>query len=1507
MLYYVLRASRKNAVEAYKFLRLDKEKSIRLLNARYNAWIRFLAKESNTSPETISEIIKFSGRHGDKGLLKMLEALVMANARKDIQNELKSALMASWQSKGMPALNAFKLLKLDQQTNHKLYIKLLTMWAEYVKNAKLDMEAVIAGIDDKTSLKIIDDLKEIKSTEEVVKSLEDSLVKSWANTKPEDVVTTLLHGSNSNFDMWLKYVARSTDTSPATKSAIIKFSGRHGDKGLLKMLEALIMANAREDIQGGLKSALMASWQSKYMSARHVFKLLKLDQQADHKVYIKLLTMWAEYVKNAKLDMEAVIAGIDDKTSLKIIDDLKEIKSTEEVVKSLEDSLVKSWANTKPEDVVTTLLHGSNSNFDMWLKYVARSTDTSPATKSAIIKFSGRHGDKGLLKMLEALVMANAREDIQNELKSALMASWKSRKKSARHVFKLLKLDQQDDHKVYIKLLTMWAEYMKSAKLDMKAVIAGIDDNTSLKIIDDLKEIKGFEEVVKSLQDSRVKPWADTKPEDVVTMPQPDSKPNFDTLAKDVVEASDPLQVAKPLIAKFSERPNDEDIVELFDAFAKAQVGEDIQNELKSALMASWQSKGMPALNAFILLKLNQKSDHKLYIKRLTLWAEYMKNAKLDMKAVIAGIDDNTSLKIIEDLKEIKSTEEVVKSSKDSRVKSWADTKPEDVVTMPQPEDVVTMPQPDSKPNFDTLAKDVVEASDPLQVAKPLIAKFSERPNDEDIVELFDAFAKAQVGEDIQNELKSALMASWQSKGMPALNAFILLKLNQKSDHKLYIKRLTLWAEYMKNAKLDMKAVIAGIDDNTSLKIIEDLKEIKSTEEVVKSSKDSRVKSWADTKPEDVVTMPQPEDVVTMPQPDSKPNFDTLAKDVVEASDPLQVAKPLIAKFSERPNDEDIVELFDAFAKAQVGEDIQNELKSALMASWQSKGMPALNAFILLKLNQKSDHKLYIKRLTLWAEYMKNAKLDMKAVIAGIDDNTSLKIIEDLKEIKSTEEVVKSSKDSRVKSWADTKPEDVVTMPQPEDVVTMPQPDSKPNFDTLAKDVVEASDPLQVAKPLIAKFSERPNDEDIVELFDAFAKAQVGEDIQNELKSALMASWQSKGMPALNAFILLKLNQKSDHKLYIKRLTLWAEYMKNAKLDMKAVIAGIDDNTSLKIIEDLKEIKSTEEVVKSSKDSRVKSWADTKPEDVVTMPQPEDVVTMPQPDSKPNFDTLAKDVVEASDPLQVAKPLIAKFSKITNDAGLVEMFNAFAKAQVGEDIQNELKSALMTSWQSKKISALDVFILLKLDQQTDHKLYDKLLTMWVQYVKKITGGYSDINMGVVINNFDLDVRVTILGHLRHITGTAVVVENLEKTLVAQLQKRKGAFKEVVSQVFKDLNLDKDLNNLLHEPNLMLFNSFAEKFKPTPTKEVLITAARNVFLDKEVLLGEMLEFEWRKKDIATASGWRKKDIAMASELRLELFRQWYQTKRGLQLLDSMSQDLRSDYEGVIADPAIFNKH
>ncbi|CAI5717537.1 unnamed protein product [Peronospora effusa] len=106
---------------------------------------------------------------------------------------------------------------------------------------------------------------------------------------------------------------------------------------------------------------------------------------------------------------------------------------------------------------------------------------------------------------------------------------------------------------------------------------------------------------------------------------------------------------------------------------------------------------------------------------------------------------------------------------------------------------------------------------------------------------------------------------------------------------------------------------------------------------------------------------------------------------------------------------------------------------------------------------------------------------------------------------------------------------------------------------------------------------------------------------------------------------------------------------------------------------------------------------------------------------------------------------------------------------------------------------------------------------------------------------------------------------------------------------------------------MLFNSFAEKFKPTPTKEVLITAARNVFLDKEVLLGEMLEFEWRKKDIATASGWRKKDIAMASELRLELFRQWYQTKRGLQLLDSMSQDLRSDYEGVIADPAIFNKH
>ncbi|CAH0486714.1 unnamed protein product [Peronospora farinosa] len=1409
MLYYALRASRKNAVEAYKFLRLDKDKSIRLLNARYNAWIRFLAKESDTSPDTISKIIKFTGRHGDEGLLKMLEALVMANARKDIQNELKSALMASWQSKKMPALDAFKLLKLDQQTNHKLYIKRLTMWAEYMKNAKLDMEAVIAGIDDITSLKIINDLKEIKGFKEVVESLQDSLVKSWANTKPEDVVTMLLHGSNSNFDMWLKYVARSTDTSSATVSAIIKFTGRHGDEGLLKMLEAL------------------------------------LDQQTNHKLYIKRLTLWAEYMKNAKLDMKAVIAGIDDITSLKLIDDLKEIKGFKEVVESLQDSLVKSWANTKPEDVVTMLLHGSNSNFDMWLKYVARSTDTSSATVSAIIKFTGRYGDKGLLKMLEAL------------------------------------LDQQADHELYIKRLTLWAEYMKNAKLDMKAVIAGIDDITSLKLIDDLKEIKGFKEVVESLQDSLVKSWANTKPEDVVTMLLHGSNSNFDMWLKYVARSTDTSSATVSAIIKFTGRYGDKGLLKMLEALVMANARKDLQNELNSALMASWKSRKKSAHDAFILLKLDQQADHELYIKRLTLWAEYMKDAKLDMKAVIAGIDDITSLKLIDDLKEIKGFKEVVESLQDSLVKSWANTKPEDVVTMLLH---------GSNSNFDMWLKYVARSTDTSSATVSAIIKFTGRYGDKGLLKMLEALVMANARKDLQNELNSALMASWKSRKKSAHDAFILLKLDQQADHELYIKRLTLWAEYMKDAKLDMKAVIAGFDDITSLKLIDDLKEIKGFKEVVESLQDSLVKSWANTKPEDVVTMLLH---------GSNSNFDMWLKYVARSTDTSSATVSAIIKFTGRHGDEGLLKMLEALVMANAREDIQNELNSALMASWKSRKKSAHDAFILLKLDQQADHELYIKRLTLWAEYMKDAKLDMKAVIAGFDDITSLKLIDDLKEIKGFKEVVESLQDSLVKSWANTKPEDVVAMLLH---------GSKPNFNTLAKYVVEASDPIQVAKLLLAKFSERPDDEGLVELFDAFAKAQVGEDIQNELKSALMASWQSKKMPALNAFKLLKLDQKTDHELYIKRLTLWAEYMKDAKLDMKAVIAGFDDNTSLKIIDDLKEIKSTEEVVESSQDTRVKSWADSKPEDVVTMLQP---------DSKPNFDTLAKYVEEASDPIQVAKPLIAKFSEITDDAGLVEMFNAFAKARVGEDIQNELKSALMASWQRKKISALEVFKLLKLEQKTDHKLYDNLLTMWVQYVKKSTGDYSDINMGVAINGSNLDVRVMILGHLRHITGTAVVVKNLEKTLVAQLQKRKGAFKEVVCQVFRDLKLDKDLNNLLHEPNLMLFNSFAEKFKPTPTKEVLITAARNVFLDKEVLIGEMLEFEWRKKDIATASEWRKKDIATASEwrkkdiataseLRLELFRQWYQTKRGLEPKDSMSKDLKSDYEGVIADPAIFNR-
>ncbi|CAI5706950.1 unnamed protein product [Peronospora effusa] len=275
---------------------------------------------------------------------------------------------------------------------------------------------------------------------------------------------------NPHFNNWVRDLAKTIDTSSAAKEVITKVSELYGDEGLLKMLNILIKDEVGEVegvLQGELKSALMASWEKQEMSARGVFEQLKLDQETDHTLYIQLLTMWVRYTKENNLETKTVITSYDGNISLMLFEGLSEIEGTEEIVKSLQDSLMTFWAGRElsAEDLFSTLKldnGGSKSNYDMWVKYVAQEFDTLQPTKEVILKSSEVFGEEGLLKMLNALDLKEVGQDIQSELTSALMASWKEKEKKPVEVLMLLEseLMPEFNHKVNIGRIKMWNQYV---------------------------------------------------------------------------------------------------------------------------------------------------------------------------------------------------------------------------------------------------------------------------------------------------------------------------------------------------------------------------------------------------------------------------------------------------------------------------------------------------------------------------------------------------------------------------------------------------------------------------------------------------------------------------------------------------------------------------------------------------------------------------------------------------------------------------------------------------------------------------------------------------------------------------------------------------------------------------------------------------------------------------------------------------------------------------------------
>ncbi|CAH0487644.1 unnamed protein product [Peronospora farinosa] len=152
------------------------------------------------------------------------------------------------------------------------------------------------------------------------------------------------------------------------------------------------------------------------------------------------------------------------------------------------NNLVKTYKTLKLHKNIPS----RNERYDAWIKY---SEKTSSDTLKAELESSGRDGEEIFLKVLKAFIIAGVHGDIQTKLETALLESWKKRKLGSLGVFRMLKLDKPIDPMLYITLLPMWVKYSKNNIRDMSKAVSSFRGNIRLRLLEDLSNIDGAEDV----------------------------------------------------------------------------------------------------------------------------------------------------------------------------------------------------------------------------------------------------------------------------------------------------------------------------------------------------------------------------------------------------------------------------------------------------------------------------------------------------------------------------------------------------------------------------------------------------------------------------------------------------------------------------------------------------------------------------------------------------------------------------------------------------------------------------------------------------------------------------------------------------------------------------------------------------------------------------------------------------------------------------------------------------
>ncbi|POM71238.1 Avirulence protein (Avh) [Phytophthora palmivora] len=304
-------------------------------NPKFLDWVKYVDDYNDKNPDKAkSMLLTLLNQYNDEPLSKMLEAAKQVKSTNSIATRLQTEQMNMWKRDDITADELFQIYRLHDGVPAYPAINIWMRYAdEFAPGTKTTLfETLQKHYSDNALSQVVIAMMKVPSTEKWAVDLQKQQIRLWLDKleSPENVFKLLMLDkgadnllANPQFKVWTGYAIEFRKHAPGTQMSVIdtlmknytpknmatiintakqnpntKRMAQYMQADEVKLVETLYVAKV-EKIKEEWNQQIRV-WLDRMEPPENVFKILKLDKEADNLLANPQMKVWTKYTKKFK-------------------------------------------------------------------------------------------------------------------------------------------------------------------------------------------------------------------------------------------------------------------------------------------------------------------------------------------------------------------------------------------------------------------------------------------------------------------------------------------------------------------------------------------------------------------------------------------------------------------------------------------------------------------------------------------------------------------------------------------------------------------------------------------------------------------------------------------------------------------------------------------------------------------------------------------------------------------------------------------------------------------------------------------------------------------------------------------------------------------------------------------------------------------------------------------------------------------------------------------------------